>query len=706
MRVADGWRIDYGADIGGFILKDRLWFFGAYNRVGFQGDLSRVESSTHVSKDDKFPFDATDNLYSIKLTWNAGPSTTIVGTVFADPSSSSGAAGADPRQGLGSLFVNPPVSTDPSTWFSERDQGGTDYGARLTRLFGSRALATLQGSYHRDRNGLTAPNGVRYIDDTCEGGSPEVPCAFPPEPNSITGGYGGVNGFRDHNVSTRRQARADAMLYGGNHEIKAGGDYQDGRTEGDSFFTGGQLVGIGNELGQRYYFHRFYAVSPEDPTVLSGTRPAARVLDYGAYAQDSWRVAPGLTLNLGLRWDGEQTRNYLGQTALKFDDEWQPRLGVVWDPWKNGVTKIYAFAGRFSYALPTFAAARIFQNFTMLQTYNFDPVSTVQDPNVLGHGERVVWDGGAPQGDPVDAGAKPWYQDELTVGVERLFGPTLTIGLKGTYRRLGRVLEDRCDFDYNRPETDYSPCALVNPGSSGRFAHGDVPTCNGFDNDAYACGDTGPATPPARRLYRGIELLVRETVADRLWLQASYVYSSLRGNFDGGVNEGATGQTSPGYNPDFDYPQLWHNGYGALALDRPHRFRLDGYWVTPWRLSLGLQAFVESGAPVNRLGFFNSHSGSVVFLVPRGSEGRLPTLWEANLTLSYPIAMGPATVTLQAYVFNLFNNQIATSRDDAWSSRAPLRTIPPRSTTRTRSRTTRTTGRSQAGPRPGNSAPL
>ena len=36
MRVADGERFDYGVDLGGFLLKDRLWFFGAYNRVSLK----------------------------------------------------------------------------------------------------------------------------------------------------------------------------------------------------------------------------------------------------------------------------------------------------------------------------------------------------------------------------------------------------------------------------------------------------------------------------------------------------------------------------------------------------------------------------------------------------------------------------------------------------------------------------------------------
>ena len=53
---------------------------------------------------------------------------------------------------------------------------------------------------------------------------------------------------------------------------------------------------------------------------------------------------------------------------------------MVWDPWKNGATKIYAFAGRFSYALPTAAAALSFGSVTVIETYNFDPVSVTQDP--------------------------------------------------------------------------------------------------------------------------------------------------------------------------------------------------------------------------------------------------------------------------------------------------------------------------------------
>ena len=170
----------------------------------------------------------------------------------------------------------------------------------------------------------------------------------------------------------------------------------------------------------------------------------------------------------------------------------------------------------------------------------------------------------------------------------------------------------------------------------------------------------------AKRVYKGIEILARESFGQYFWLQASYVYSSLRGNYDGEVNQD-TGQTDPGINADFDYAQFQHNAYGRLYLDRPHQLRLDSYYLTRLGLSVGLQAWLISGAPLDQFGYFNANYGSQIHLVPRGYAGRLPMEWEANLTLAYPLQIGPVTATLQAYLYNLFNNQIRTGQDAVWT---------------------------------------
>jgi len=663
MLIVDYQRLDAGADLGGYIIRDRLWFFAAYDRVHAPSQVSPRAATAYVTTEERFPLEGTDDLYSGKLTWNVASGTSVVGTLFADPTTITGAAGADPRQGYGDLHVPPIQNRDPSTWDSTRQIGATDYGLRATQLFGA-AMLVAQASRHQDRYHLTFADTVRTRDLTCQGGTLDEPCG--PIENFSTGGYGGVYGPDNNSHSQRDQLRGDLSLYLGSHELKLGGEYQDGKTHAVSKRSGGQVVLKYNEHGILYYQHNFWAASREDLTPVDWTVDP-RVQDLGAFVQDSWKIAPGLTLNAGLRWEQETIHGQQDVPVLKTTGEWQPRLGVVWDPFNDGRTKVYAAAGRLYYALPTDLAAKAYGNIVFANTWNFDPVSVVQDPNVPFHPEPNL--PGGKFGDPVDSGLRGIGQDELVVGIERLLDPTLSVGIKGAYRRLNRTIEDRCDLDYTQPGNADNSCALVNPVSGATFASGQFYSCNGLDYPYSNCiADTpyavygAPASPPAKRVYRGIEAMVRKSFSERAWLQASYVYSSLRGNYDGAISESG-GQTDPGLNGDFDYPQLFHNSYGRLFLDRPHQFRLDGYWTTPLGLSVGLQTWVRSGAPMNQFGYLNG-AGYVVSLVPRGYAGRYPTVWEANLTLSYPFQVGPLTATLQAYGYNVFNNQIVNGRDE------------------------------------------
>jgi outer membrane receptor protein involved in Fe transport len=61
---------------------------------------------------------------------------------------------------------------------------------------------------------------------------------------------------------------------------------------------------------------------------------------YGLFAQDSWQLKEGFTVNLGVRYDFE---------SLFYEDKNNiaPRLGFAWDPWKDGKTVIRGSAGVF-----------------------------------------------------------------------------------------------------------------------------------------------------------------------------------------------------------------------------------------------------------------------------------------------------------------------------------------------------------------------
>ena len=231
MRITPSHRADYGADLGGYVLKDRLWFFAAYDRVDTPGTTSRYNSNDFVPNTMLFPRDQTDHLYSGKLTWNIASHSNLVATAFSDPSTISGAA----RVGTG--FIGGLISSpDPSTWEARREIGGLDYGLRFNQLFGSSAVLTAQASTHKDRFELLASGAgdtVRMADWTCEGGTPEDPCQ--PgieglEPNSgDREDWAAIGGPQQRNTSRRDQYRLEAALYRGNHEIKLGGDYQTAR---------------------------------------------------------------------------------------------------------------------------------------------------------------------------------------------------------------------------------------------------------------------------------------------------------------------------------------------------------------------------------------------------------------------------------------------------------------------------------------------
>ena len=191
------------------------------------------------------------------------------------------------------------------------------------------------------------------------------------------------------------------------------------------------------------------------------------------------------------------------------------------------------------------------------------------------------------------------YQDEVTLGVEKALDPTFSVGIKGMYRRLGNAIDDRCDLDYSAPVNLGNSCANINPGGDGLWASGNFPWYDGYSLGGFHDAPA-PHSPKAKRLYRAIEVSARKTMSNWLWLQASYVYSSVRGNYDGAVHE-STGQTDPGLNEDFDYPATYANAYGRLFLDRPHQFRLDAAYTAPFGLSVGLQFYVRSGVPLDQL---------------------------------------------------------------------------------------------------------
>ncbi len=104
----------------------------------------------------------------------------------------------------------------------------------------------------------------------------------------------------------------------------------------------------------------------------------------GFFVQDSWRIRPGFTLNYGFRWEGQylpspdisntSLLNRVRNTSFAFGkvdpgvtpslaDQFMPRLGLAWDPARNGKNVIRANFGIFYAHTPLIVGAAPSNNF-------------------------------------------------------------------------------------------------------------------------------------------------------------------------------------------------------------------------------------------------------------------------------------------------------------------------------------------------------
>lgn len=187
-------------------------------------------------------------------------------------------------------------------------------------------------------------------------------------------------------VDTRLQFNDNFSLILGNHNVKFGGEYN--RTTTEQTFIGfarGRYIFAGPTIDsaiqgfQDYIDGRnanglalYLQFAPlGGRTIEQAGFQSFAVNEPAFFVQDSWKIKQNLTLNYGLRWEGQflpdpindpsQTRyaQFLNNplfpsdgTIPDFTDGWQPRVGLAWDPGKDGKTAIRLGAGIYYARLP------------------------------------------------------------------------------------------------------------------------------------------------------------------------------------------------------------------------------------------------------------------------------------------------------------------------------------------------------------------
>ncbi|HTY43055.1 MAG TPA: TonB-dependent receptor [Thermoanaerobaculia bacterium] len=629
-------RLDYGFDLGGFALKDRLWFFGAYDRVQ-NTTKQTLTSGPNVGQPANT--DSHTTLGSAKLTWMLNASNSLVASYFQDPQGSTGAVndGAHPVNGPYTSFIG------------LQTLGGSDYSLRYNGIFGSNWVVSAQGALHQEQNsvdpGLPGGDTIQYV-------------------NTMTNLQEGGFGLIQEKNFKRWLGDISVTKYLGPNEIKAGFGYQSDQADVIKRMSGGQQVTIyenPNDPNQPVYSHFYWTIptaSLPDNVPTSQLNASPYHHTYSFYLQDTITALPNLTFNVGIRYDNQQVFSSDGTRQIDLTGSWAPRIGFTWDPTKDSKTKVFGSFGYFYEQIPMDLVIRSYSSERQPVIYNFDPTSIVPDVNaatIIGDTSAISQGGGKILGgfnDITDANLKGQYLREGIIGVEREIVPSVAVGARYIYRDLPRVVEDfLCDT-----EGDY---CVGNPT---------VGTMANLISLDY--GSQFPA-PKAQRIYRGFQFDATKRFSDNWTVLASYVYSTLKGNYDGlfAPYTQPRGSADPNISALYDYYDFFTAGRvingvaqpvtssGYLSNDRRSVAKLSGVYVTPFNLSVGLVTYYQTGTPISAIGFSDAYTRPEFFLTPRGSVGRVPDSYDADLHLGYPLQLGPATLTFLVDVFNILNTQ-------------------------------------------------
>ncbi len=416
----------YAGTVGGPILRDRAWFFGAYEKYeGFP-----APATTTITGED---YASTPNLElsNYRLSWQINPSHQIWARY-----------GEDPYTGIVRTYTE---GTDLFV-LTAQAQGGEQKVVQYSGVFGSNFA--LEGMWGTAGSVITVDpyrigpfdNGAAIYDYTSG--------------KYYNGNYFGI----DNGVDRPRDQFVVAGTYFANlgnttHDFKVGVDKQS--TESMSYYSYGnnRLYEVEDYNAATGTFTPLYRSDYVDP---GPQRSEGEIMSY--YVRDKMTLTPRLFLEAGLRFEDQSGNNDVGEKIVDAQSI-APRLAATYDLTGDARTILSATAGRYY----DFIIQSFIDGFAEnASRANYDLHTWNPSTKAWDFTRTVITAGGSTLTPNLDL--EPGEMDEYTVGIQRQFGRTMGVGLRYVMRDWSNLIDDFRRYDENKNiQRDY-----VNLDSAGR----------------------------------------------------------------------------------------------------------------------------------------------------------------------------------------------------------------------------------------------
>ena len=642
----------YEVTVGGPMVKDHVWYFGAGRYVNQTSSESTVFTNVPFERGSK------DTRAEGKVTWSLSPKHTLR-TSFTEREQK---------------FLNNYQSTpfmDLKYLWNETSQKEDLLAFNYSGIL--RKNVFVEAQYSRRRYFIIGEGSDKtdLINGTVIYDSSRGLAKWNAAASCSVCGPGGAREDEERNNQNAIIKGTWFLSTGraGSHNIVFGGDvFQDGRLSnvyaagGSSYrFTIGETIIRAGQLFPSIVPNvAFFQWNPVEQKAIPQD-----LRTYSGYVNDDWRLGTDWAFNLGVRWDTVDAEDQAGAKVIK-NGTMSPRLSATFSPGGSGRWTVNAGAARYVMTatsnivnLGSAAGKQSVYQFTY-QGPAINP--DINAPTLVSTADALKatfdWffaNGGTTRPyrrAPTLPGVNRRAGDglitpgawEYNLGVGRELGGKGSVRLEAVYRKYGDFYADRKDL------------------STGRVA-----------DKTGALYDLGLVinSNAASRDYRAVMAQFQYRFTQRVSLGGNYTLSKSHGDFEGeNDTTGAITDITLSYPEYID--KSWGSPEGDLASDQRHKVRVWASYTAhlggAGMMSVGIVQRLTSGKPFGAIGTIDSrpYVNNPGYLTPpatvnyffTGRDGfRTDTITATDLAINYEHGLGvrKARVFGRFVIDNIFN---------------------------------------------------